>query len=305
MSQRLPSRFMVCLVGMLLLAACGKDEKKPQRPLPPPAPPAPKIERVTPTLGHALAERTREALEVTVDESVEGPSYTYLKVHDTESNGWVVAPALTVPDKAEITIEQYVHMRDFEALEIGRRFDHVLVALRVNGAGVVLKETGEEAAVDPVLPASGVTMTEVSIRRVKIAKADLLLAEVNAQSAELAGRRVKIRGQVLRVMPRIRDRNWIWLRDGSGEQRDATLAVVIDRPVDPGQVLLLEGRVSVNRKFRIGGAHPVLLEDAVVLELESEALLPEEDALGPPPAPTALNAPAPVAEPGDPTTTTR
>ncbi len=297
---------LASIMAVLLpcFGSCGKEpEKRAQVPLPPPAPLAPTVERVEPSLAYALADKTRQPVTVTVDQAIETPSYTYLEVHDSTKKGWVVAPALSVPAGAEITVEHYVRMLDFDALEISKRFDEVLVAARVNGVGVMLKETGEEAAVDPVLPASGVTMAEVSIRLVKITKGEHMLSEVIARADELAGKRIKIRGQVLRVVPRIRDRNWVWLRDGSGEQRRASLPVVIDRPVDPGQVLLLEGRVAVNRKFLIGGLHPVLLEDAVVLAVESEALLPEEEPLGPPAAPTGLTAPKWVDEPGSPTTT--
>ncbi len=306
MGHARPLRLTILLTSLLLMVGgCSKEaEKKAQLPLLPPPPPAPTVERVAPSLAHALADRTRQALTVTVDQITETPSYSYLEIHDATAKGWLIAPALTVPTAAEITIEQYVRVRDFEALEIGKRFDSVLVAARVNGAGVVLKETGEEAAVDPVLPASGVTVAEVSIRLVQVVKGDMRLNEVLARRTELDGQRIKVRGQVLRVVPRIRDRNWIWLRDGSGEQRGANLPVVIDRPVDPGQVLWLEGRVAIDRKFKIGGSHPVLLEDAVVLAVESsEALLPEEEALGPPAAPTGLTERGWVDEPLNPTAT--
>ena len=302
--QRRAVRGIALLIATMLSSACSKDAPPPaQRALPPPPPPAPIVERFEPTLANALADRTREPLLVTVSQVIERPSYAYLSVTDGATNGWIIAPAMTVPLNSELTVEHYIRALDFEALEIDRRFDVVLLAARVNGAGVRLKETGEEAAVDPVLPASGVTQVQVSIRRVKVARADVVIAELRAQRADLTDRRIKLRGQVIRVVPRVRDRNWVWLRDASADGDFGSLPVVLDRAVEIGQVLLVEGRVSINRKFRIGGVHPVLLEDAVVLAVESAALLPAEEEVEIPGPPTALMAPAWVNEAANPSTT--
>lgn len=295
----------VALLGAIAAsAACGKKAAPaPQESLPPPPPPPPRVERVAPTLGHALADRTREALIVTVSQVIERPSYTYMEVSDETSSGWIIAPAMTVPLQTELTVEQYVRVLDFEALEINRHFDAVLLAARVNGAGVRLHDLGDEAAVDPVLLASGVTQVMVPIRRVQVALADVSVAELRARRVELADHRIKLRGQVIRVVPRIRDRNWVWLRDGSADGELGALPVVLDRPVETGQVLLVEGRVAHDRKFRIGGVHPVLLEDAVVLSVESAALLPAEEQVQMPEVPTVLVAPGWVREPLTPTAT--
>lgn len=262
------------VTGWIVLAlcvwpACGEDAPKRdtaqlQRPIEAP-PEAPKVERVEPTLANAMAQKTRDPIAVRVMSSIVTSTFTYLEAADDSGRGWVVTPALTVDNDAQVIVSNYVLTREVELPDSKLRFEQILVAASVSGTGVTLSETGEEAAVDPMLLADNVTRAEASIELTAFDKADYTVAEVFEKREQLADKRIKVRGQVIRMAARVGNRNWVWLRDGTGQAWSSLLPVPIDQPADLGQVLLVEGRVVPDRSFPLGGTHDVILEEAAVL----------------------------------------
>ena len=110
-----------------------------------------------------------------------------------------------------------------------------------------------------------VTRTEALIELPNLAEADLRIAQLYETREQQAGKRLKIRGQVLQIVPQIGNRNWVFLRDGTGSKHTRWLVVLLEETTDLGEVLVVEGRVEIDRSFRIGDRHLLLLDDAHVL----------------------------------------
>ena len=100
-----------------------------------------------------------------------------------------------------------------------------------------------------------VEMTEVA----SVDKADFAVAEIFAGSADLGGKTVKVRGQVVKFTPNIMGTNWIHVQDGTGD-----LTVTSSAVVAVGDIVLVEGPLTVNKDFGAGYKYDAIIEGAKV-----------------------------------------
>ncbi len=90
------------------------------------------------------------------------------------------------------------------------------------------------------------------------------MAEIFAGKEELAGKQVPLRGKVVKFLRQIMGKNWLHLQDGSGSEGTNDLTVTTTVMVEVGDLVLVNGKVSVNRDFGYGYSYEVLLEDAEI-----------------------------------------
>jgi len=92
------------------------------------------------------------------------------------------------------------------------------------------------------------------------------IAEVFAEKDQLAGEVVVIRGRIVKTNPGIMGRNWLHVRDGSGEEGTNDLTVTtIDVLPDVGDTVLVTGAIEVNKDFGMGYHYAVIIEEADVV----------------------------------------
>lgn len=94
------------------------------------------------------------------------------------------------------------------------------------------------------------------------------VADVHAKREEIAGKSVSVRGKVVKALGGIMDRNWIHLRDGSGDPSDRSddLTVTSQEMPKVGSVVTVQGTVSKNKDFGGGYFYAVVLEEGTVVE---------------------------------------
>ncbi len=110
----------------------------------------------------------------------------------------------------------------------------------------------------PVEPARGLNARDIN--------------QLGAQRLKLAGQRVRVRGQVMKVTPDVNGRAFFHLRDSSGGAKPTDLVVTAVVPPKRGQVATFEGTLRTDVDVGIGYKYPVLLEDATVQEESTTAL---------------------------------
>jgi hypothetical protein len=93
------------------------------------------------------------------------------------------------------------------------------------------------------------------------------IAEIYADKAELSGKEVTLRGKVVKYLPQIMGKNWLHVRDGSGDADAGThdLTVTTDAAVQVGDTVLITGKVQPDKDFGFGYRYDVLIEDAQVV----------------------------------------
>ena len=113
----------------------------------------------------------------------------------------------------------------------------------------------------PVPPKADVDLTGIAK-----AEGGKTVAEVFAEKDALAGQPVTFRGKVVKTNPDIMGKNWLHVRDGSGEDgtNDLNITTAAGALPNVGDTVLVTGTVTLNKDFGMGYAYYVLIEDAQV-----------------------------------------
>ena len=92
------------------------------------------------------------------------------------------------------------------------------------------------------------------------------VAELYAGKDALANTTVTVRGKVVKVSHGIMNRDWLHVRDGSGAERSNDLAVTTTStpPAKVGDIVVVTGKLGIDKDLGMGYLYPVIIEDAEV-----------------------------------------
>ena len=90
------------------------------------------------------------------------------------------------------------------------------------------------------------------------------VAEIFAQSRQLAGQMITIKGRVTKFMAGVMGRNWIHISDGTGTVDHNDLLITTTNTVAVGDVITVNGQLAIDQDFGLGYAYSVLIEKATV-----------------------------------------
>ncbi len=196
----------------------------------------------------------------TIEELIQVPNYTYLRLKTAGGEEWAAVNATTdVAQGQTATVAQANLMTGFQSGTLKRTFDRIWFG-QLQGAG--------GSAPAPAMarsPSSSATAGAMAA----IQKADgplgLRVADVFAEKAALAGKTVRVKGKVTKVTA-VQGVNYLHLKDGSGSAAaaDDDLTVATRAEVQAEQVVTLEGTVALNKDFG-AGPRPLVLDDAKVI----------------------------------------
>lgn len=189
-------------------------------------------------------------------ESIDAAGYTYLKLRNATGDVfWVAVQQTAAKPGTDITILPQLTMENFESKTLNRRFERVIF-------GVV--DGGQPARLDPSM-ASAAATDEVKVARAEGADAKTV-AEAWAARVVLRDKPISVRGKVVKFLPGIMGKNWLHLRDGSGDRAkgDDDLTVTTNDTVAVGDVVLVRGTVRIDKDFGAGYSYAVIVEEAKV-----------------------------------------
>jgi len=89
---------------------------------------------------------------------------------------------------------------------------------------------------------------------------------------KLNGKKITVRGKVVKVSSGIMDRNWIHLQDGSGstQKKNHNLVVTSKDLPDVGDIVTVSGTLIRNKDFGSGYKYDVIVEKASITREPAE-----------------------------------
>ncbi|MBK7866962.1 MAG: hypothetical protein IPJ75_08230 [Ignavibacteriales bacterium] len=235
---------------LIVFSGCSKKEE--------PKKPEAGVEASAP----AVPVRGGKILEV-----IQTSAYSYLRVEEEAGEVWLAVQKMDVKEGENIYFTQSMEMKNFEGKEANKTFETILF---VNDPSKDKASFGGQVGSPADLPAdfkhpeqAGVAKEDVKVEK---AAGGVTVADVFAKKSELKDKKIKIRGKVTKVNAGIMNTNWIHIQDGtaSGKEYDLTLTSA-DVPT-VGQIILIEGKVSVDKDFGAGYKYDVIVEEAKILE---------------------------------------
>lgn len=210
--------------------------------------------RAAPPAG--LAPLTGEVLEVRQVEA-----YTYLRLKTAGGETWAAVPTVTVTPGARVSIAQPMVMRNFESKTLKRRFDTITFGVLDAPAGAA----GATAKGAPTAAAAAAPPMLVKVDKAK-GPNGRSVGEVFTHKATLKDQTVVVHGQVVKFSAGIMGKNWVHLRDGSGQASDGSndLLVTTQDTAAVGDVVNATGKVRVDVNLGSGYAYAVMVDGATL-----------------------------------------
>lgn len=90
------------------------------------------------------------------------------------------------------------------------------------------------------------------------------VADLYAKKDKLNGKKVSVKGKVVKFSPAIMGKNWIHLQDGSGKQGTNDITITTDQKTTIGEIISVTGTLITNKDFGAGYKYEVIIEEAKI-----------------------------------------
>ncbi len=193
----------------------------------------------------------------TVSETFDSGGYTYLQVDTGDEKIWAAGPPTPLKKGDMVSFTTEMPMENFHSKTLNRDFAVLFFVRKVNTGGAMGAAHPEVAESVPHTTAKSDTSAQ-SVRKVEKLKDGYTIDEIYQQKTDLAGKRVRVRGEVTKVTLNVQNINWVHIEDGSHTQ-DLTVTTTDDAKL--GSVVVVEGKVSSEKDTGFGHVYAVMLED--------------------------------------------
>jgi hypothetical protein len=212
-----------------------------------------------------------------VKDVIQTTKYTYLYVHEEQKEYWMAISKQEFSPGEEIFFmdDAVTTMVNFHSQELNRDFPTILFISQISA------EHEKQAISQPAATTQQTTMpqamigNEVHTGRKKVPAAEnisvkpvggLTIAKLYADKTKFGGKKVKVKGSVVKVNNQIMGRNWVHLQDGTKHSEEYDLTCTTQEIVSVGDVVTFEGVIGLDRDFTSGYFYPVIMEEAVVVK---------------------------------------
>jgi hypothetical protein len=216
-------------------------------------------------LGVASAAAQSGGIAGKVTETMNASGYTYVLLDSGTNKVWAAATRFTVKVGDTVTLGDAVPMSKFRSDTLKRDF-----ALIYFASGVTVNGTNSSGATLPQgHPPLGATASKSpaaagSVAEIKPATGGKTVAQIYAESAALSGKTVKLRGRVVKYNANIMGKNWVHIQDGTGTAGSNDLLATSTSTAKVGDIVVVEGKVTLDKDFGAGYKYKLLLEEAKV-----------------------------------------
>jgi hypothetical protein len=256
----------VCVVLTLTAASgCSRQPAAAAKTAVPQTAAAPPAAAVPQQAAAAPSQPDGQSVAGTVVETMDASNYTYVRVKTDAGDVWAATAQFKVSAGDRVVVPLEMPMENFHSQSLKRDFPLIYFATHIDREGAPMQPAmaAAHSAHESSAPGSESSQAAEVIPPVKGVTS---VADVWAKRASLVGKRVTVRGKVVKFNPAILGRNWVHVQDGSGTKSNGSddLTITTAAPASIGEVIALTGTVAVKKDFGAGYAYEVMLENATV-----------------------------------------
>jgi hypothetical protein len=221
----------------------------------------------------AAPKQAKKSYSGRVISTMESGGYTYIEFEENGGKLWAAAPLTQVYVGDLIYLSDAVTMNNFHSKTLNRTFESILFTLSIRVVSGEDEESSPEDEPAPthvphghsaIGPETGkkIIVTPGSVKKLE---GGYTVAECFAMKKELKGKELAIRGIVVKFASRILGRNWLHIKDGTGEKGSDDLTVTTAESVRVGDLIIVKGIMACDKNFGAGYFYPVIVEDASII----------------------------------------
>lgn len=179
--------------------------------------------------------------------------YTYAHLKTDQGSVWAAGPKTAINKSDEVSFIGKVAMIDFYSKSLDRKFDNIYFvdSFIINGVKTGTTVIDPHKKIDKPQAAALKTFSK--------AEDGQDIAEILKDKNNLAGKTVKVRGQVSKYTENVMGKNWLHIRDSSSD-RDITITTSASSKLN--DIVIAEGKLILNKDYGYGYIYEVLIEDA-------------------------------------------
>ncbi len=241
------------LAAVLMIAVAGCGEKKETTESAPAA-----TAEVTPVKAPVQASNA-DVWKGKVLETMNSGGYTYVHLDTGSEKIWAAGPEAQVSVGQTITMDKGMAMPQFHSKSLDRTFEVIYFVGSIQGP-----DSAKPAAEAEQTGGGHSVVEQTDVKDVAKPAGGYSIEEIYAQAASLSGKPVKVSGQVVKFTANIMGTNWVHIQDGTGSGPTADLTVTTSAVVAAGDMVTVEGNLTVNKDFGAGYKYDAIIEGATV-----------------------------------------
>ncbi|MCF6346713.1 MAG: hypothetical protein L3J20_00235 [Flavobacteriaceae bacterium] len=201
--------------------------------------------------------------------------YTYLRVLEDTTEKWLAVPSVQAKIGETYYFKEGMKMSNFESKELNKTFETIYFIEKIGTepnpdiiTETVTLNNLNLSQEDKINLAKQATKPVLEKENVKIEhdKGIITVAELYKNKKTHEGEIVMIKGKVTKFNPAIMKKNWIHLQDGTDYNGEFDVTVTTNDIVEVGDVITIEGKVSLDKDFGAGYVYKLIIEDAVLIK---------------------------------------
>lgn len=203
-----------------------------------------------------------EFTTVTVREVEQVGQYTYLLVKAKGPEYWVAVPSMEAEPGDIYNYQGGMIMKDFYSKELDRTFEKVIFL------ETLFSDDEEQAAIHATEEMTPGSMTTIERSEVEVTadEGTVPIGDLYKDPGSYNGKKVRVKGEVVKYNPAIMERNWVHIQDGTEHDGKFDLTATSTEAFEVGSIIVLEGVLAVNMDFGYGYSYEILLEKATAVE---------------------------------------
>ena len=188
---------------------------------------------------------------------VDVTGYTYVEVDTGEKKVWAAGPVTSLAIGDMIAFSTEMPMTNFHSKAMERDFPIIYFV----GRFITDAETPANKAAAIAAPHAQINQQQMAEPADGINKVEggNTIAEIYAQKDNLNGKTIRVRGQVTKFTAEIMGKNWLHIRDSSTPD---DLTVTTDGTAAINDIVIIEGKLELDKDYGYGYKYPIILEDA-------------------------------------------
>ncbi len=232
------------------------------------------------------ADLAPNAHQVKAEEVIQTSAYTYVRVSSDGRDYWIATPKMDVKEGQTYYWSEGSEMREFTSKELKRTFRSIFFLQNFSSEPITLakepatpqmgnagqmNQAGQTGQAGQMGQADQTGMTGMTGKQpaiehggisVKKIEGGVTVAGLFSNRKSFQGKVVKIRGEVVKFSSGIMNKNWVHLQDGTKDGTNFDLTITTLDSVKAGDIVVFEGKVTLDKDFGAGYFYEVILEDA-------------------------------------------
>jgi hypothetical protein len=197
--------------------------------------------------------------KIKVLQALQANNYTYLQVDENGVQEWIAIPRREVEVGGTYYYGGGMVMENFKSKDLDRVFPTLLLV-----DGIQATPTSKPVIQSSALPTGH--EFEIKPEDVALVEGGVTIEEVFKNPLEFKGKSILVKGMCVKMNRDIMNRNWLHIQDGTKDENGVLydLTITTSDDVEPGNIVTIEGNITLDKDFGAGYVYPVIMEEGKI-----------------------------------------